>query len=257
MLSFGIPAYRGVRELCRTLDVLSNFRNDLDFETIVFCNGWSPDASIKSRYDFANFSFSLQVVPPDLSHCRVISECSSEYVYLIGDDDGLTEYQMMIIKDVLERKNIDLLVFRAGQVKKYVEYSSFNEFFINCYGALKLGNFLFKKDLFYNSSALLDTAHAYTSFLFGLIEKSEINAVIIQSNELLYDFGDTKTYRKNMFDIYFRAIPTWFNVLYTYAVKQCPSAVHSIKKARRKFYLSLLSPRFMIYFFRPMLVRQP
>ena len=200
---------------------------------------------MKPSFLHINYKRHTKRISIDENHFYVTSMASSEYIYLLGDDDYFLPYQLGRLCEFISLEKPSLAVFsdvdpctnHTYGATPSIKYLSVDTAFLSLWDKCKFGYILVQRRLLDDLSFkyLFDTAHAYGCFWISLFNMQQLDEdiLIIQCN---YAFVSSSTAPKNYdrFDVYYRAIPLYFHLI-----------KNKLKSAKSTALLQTISDRFL------------
>ena len=191
ILTIAIPSHNGSEYIQKTIDSIieSVSLNNSKYLKILICDNGSssPIAPIISKISL-EFDLSVDLysfdddLGYDLNVLRMIKICTTEYVWLMGDDDLVINNSVNTVilnllakpRAVVFMKPIFKSLSHNDQIPRGIEYNLGAEFFQSVYlGSSLLSTLIFRRDLIPNLPNILIGNNWIHIVILGLISRTE------------------------------------------------------------------------------------
>lgn len=266
-ISFCIPTLNRPGYLINTISsICSNKYYSSQFEICIYNNFSDLDyieveEEISRLSDEFNIKYKKGVtrVEIDQSMFEAINPAIGEYLFLIGDDDFLTDDGIKDIFDLINETDFDLAIFNALRVNDSTTeeteligifdktYSNFDNALLELKEYCTYGNLLIKKEFIKEDDFkyLFGTSHAYGCFwlsFFSEYEEGKIPKIIVPKKSVVCLRYVEKSY--DIMEVTFRHSDLehklFFNVIGEKSKKL-------LSKFESKLYNKIASVKFLVY----------
>ncbi len=239
LLSICIPTYNRKCSLEKTLNSIAGDASELNINIIISDND-SQDGTEEvvsefvAKFENIRYSRNSSNIGIDRNMLKSAEMADTDYVYMLGDDDCLSEGALFRLYDLLRDKAHDLILINqaqicnGGKVRKQMTvegddvFFDAKAFFKRHVFDMPFGSFIVKREALQvsNYERFFDTYHAYSGLVWDyLADKMNRNgrcSVLVISDSLVSSQNVAKSWSDNSIKIHLDRIPKWFTLIDKY-----------------------------------------
>lgn len=259
LLSICIPSINRCQLLIRALQSISDCQQKKLIQICISNNHSDEDYSsvLKTCYLLREKGFNIDYIshPSRLSLDEnmlfVTKMAKGDYLYYLGDDDYFLPNGVDSLISFIQDKSPSLAILKGAEGENLSKLDSVKQFlsaeegYRFLYDKLTFGTILISKNLINESGfvQLMNTSHAYASFLIKLFNEKEQGSRIFYIESPIVRLGvDIKTYSKYFLEVTFQHIPHWFDEM----AKLSHSNI--FLEVKKRHLLKMMTPQRLIFF---------